>query len=811
MRPLPAALALALLLACSADPETTTAVDLTPDVGPDAAVAADADDADPSETQGGADGGGADTAQADMSAADVAVEDTGPSKPACGSAAGTLPPGLVELAWDDDGKKGQGGVGGQSWALDGKPISGLEMYEAVRFDLPHPALIHGVRVVYETLPDATDAPVTIGIYPDFGHNGFDFWRFDPLWTGDRCRGDLAVHKQATFALDKPLAIAHPGLVYVAHHRQAGGDPTSWSFDYTAGGPTGCDDPNKCCDKFARCHSAWNFPSIKDGTLGGQPFYAWNGLSMSRPYDYRVVLLVEYTEQVKASEQVFAPYAAAAINTTNRQSWGDYDGDGWDDLFTAGVKLYRNVTGTLVDVTEQSGLAAMKIAGSGGVWGDYNNDGCLDLFNFVENTTQVDSLLKSNCDGTFTNATAASGIADYQKYNTCSDAFTETRAPTPAAAWVDLDGDGWLDLYLPNFICWAKESYYIDQIWHNKGDGTFEDWTGKNGFFDYKQFPAMAFAARGVNPIDWDRDGDVDLLVNNYRLHPNLAYQNQGGGKFAELATKLGMAGKPTPVGGGKNYYGHSIGTAWGDLDNDGDFDLVVANLAHPRFWSFSNKTEVLLNNGKGVMTDLQGGWTQPAGGAGLRYQETHSVPVLADFDQDGKLDLAISATYDGRPSDFYWGQGDGTFKLDAYRSGIAVDNGWGMAVADVDHDGDLDLAAKGVLLTNQLAPAKKGQWLQVRVVGTKKCNRAAIGATVAMQAGALKLLRHVSGGGGQGGQDAASLHFGLGGAQSVGDIEVDFPGAGKVVFKGPFEAGQRLWLFEDGSVHKGWGPPPASK
>ncbi|MBI5478002.1 MAG: CRTAC1 family protein [Deltaproteobacteria bacterium] len=291
-----------------------------------------------------------------------------------------------------------------------------------------------------------------------------------------------------------------------------------------------------------------------------------------------------------------------------------------------------------------------------------------------------------------------------------------------------------------------------------------------------------------------------MYVNNYRLQTNLFFENNGDGTFTEKAGPLGLAG--TRHG---SYYGHSIGVAWGDLNNDGRFDVVVGNLAHPRFYGISDKTEVLLHGLTDTYHDLSGDWSRPASAAGLRYQETHSVPALADFDQDGNLDLVITAVYDGRPTDFYWGNGDGTFRLDAYHAGITTTNGWGVAVADIDHDGDLDLFAT-TLFVNDLPAARKGHWLQVRAVGNVAANRAALGATVRVTAGGVTRLRHVEGGTGQGCQDSLYLHFGLGSATSVEAVNVVFPGGKLVSYAGPFTVDQRLWVFEDGSTHLGWAP-----
>jgi len=316
-----------------------------------------------------------------------------------------------------------------------------------------------------------------------------------------------------------------------------------------------------------------------------------------------------------------------------------------------------------------------------------------------------------------------------------------------------------------------------------------------------------FSGRGANPLDFDFDGDVDIMVNNYHLHANLFYLNNGDGTVSEKAYKMGLQGH-ADLFGMAIQYGHSCGTSWGDMDGDGDWDLVVASLAHPRFYNFSDKTQVLINNGQGEFSDIQGDWSYPMGDAGIRYQEGHYVPVLADVDQDGILDLAISSEYNGRPTDFLWGQGDGTFKLDSYHAGIDLPTGNCMAVSDIDHDGDLDMGTRAALWRNELPGDQMGHWLQLRIIGNGGCNRAAIGATARVFAGDNMYLRYVNGGTGQGCQDSLYLHVGLGDADEVDFIEVDFPYAVTVTYDGPIAADRRLWLFEDGGLEEGWSPPP---
>ncbi len=690
--------------------------------------------------------------------------------------------GLTEISYDDGVPSTS--VREQDWAIN---ISSTEVYpfneqvlhEGTRFDLEHPAQIYGFKVMWTGLPDDMDPKTELeaGLYADFGHNGFDFWAPDPLWTGTRCAEDVVEGEWITYAFDTPITVDHPNLVYVAH-RAAPGEPV-WTFDATVEG----EDPDNLCKVFDECQSSFNMPEVQANQY-------FNGLTIQFQYHFMARLLVEYTDDVQPADKLFQEVAGSPGG--RHVSWGDYDHDGWDDLLLGKHLWHNEGDGTFSDVTVAAGLD--PVTATGGVWGDYDNDGCIDLFLFSESHTNADTLMRSNCDGTFTDVTTAAGIIDLQTYNDCGDA-NNTASPSAAAGWFDLDADGYLDLYLANFICWSDYSFFTDTVFHNQGDGTFAEITAQNGFL------LAPTPSRGVAPIDHDGDGDIDLMANNYTLKRNLFFQNNGDGTVSEQGLTTKLAG--TAVEG---YYGHTIGAAWGDLDNDGDFDHVAANLAHPRFFDFSDKTQILMNDGSGVYADNAGDWETPTSANGLRYQETHSVPVLADIDQDGVLDLAITCVYAGRPTDFYWGVGNGTFTLDAYHAGITTENGWGAAVADFDHDGDMDLFAD-LLFENTLAESDKGHWLQARAVGVT-ANRAALGATVKVTTSATTRMRHVQGGTGKGGQDSLYLHFGLGDATSVDQIEVVFPGGNTVTYPGPINVDQRVWLFEDSTTAQpGWTDP----
>ncbi len=705
------------------------------------------------------------------------LDDTGTTIPPC-SSAGETPAGSETLSWDDDGDSGS--IEDESWAYGSTALKDMRLNEAVRFDLAHPAEVLAFSVQWANLPQEPEAELTAGLWRDFGYNGFDFWPAEALWQGSICVSEIDEDGWVTYVLDEPHIVEQPGLVYVAHQREGSGTP-SFAMDQTYLG-------EGSCGSFDECHSAVNAP---DETEGGTYY---NGITFPIPYDYKVRLHVNYT-QTDPGPPTFE--LVDGVTLSSRISWGDFDGDGWDDAMVNGVRLLRNLgDGSFEDATSAAGLAG--IAGDGGVWGDYDNDGCLDYFAQADSYSRADILLHSNCDGTFTDVTTASGITDLQDANDCNNPDSNVHAPTAASAWLDIDSDGLLDLYLANMICWENELNYSDNVFLNNGDGTFTDRSGQDGF------SGLRLAARGAAPADADGDGDVDLFVNNYRLNQNLFFLNEGEGLVDEASKDAGVAGEVDSL----TAYGHTIGAVWGDLDNDLDLDLVAANLAHPRFFDFSDKTQVLLNAGDGTFDNLTEDWETPFDNpSGLRFSETHSVPVLSDVNNDGNLDLGITAVYDGRPMDFYWGQGDGSFALDVYTAGLeAVTNGWGVAASDYDNDGDTDWGTSLGLYQNVLEDTEKGHWVSVKAVGDGISNRQALGASVVVESGDQAWLRHVSGGNGQGCQDSSYLHFGLGEVLTIDRITVNFPASGVVTFEGPWDVDQRVWVYESGTSVTGWTP-----
>jgi hypothetical protein len=256
------------------------------------------------------------------------------------------------------------------------------------------------------------------------------------------------------------------------------------------------------------------------------------------------------------------------------------------------------------------------------------------------------------------------------------------------------------------------------------------------------------------------------------LQENFLWLNRGDGAFENVAPRLGVAGDEVD-----GWFGHTIGAAWGDYDNDGDLDLFTADLAHPRYIQFSNRSRLYENLGPGTEPRFRDRRAESA----IRFEETHSNPAWADVDNDGDLDLYITSIYENRRSFLYENLGrpypdsSVVFREATWLSGTRAFNGWGCGFADFDNDGDPDLvvgSGSGLrLFRNDTRSAN--HWLQVRCVGTN-ANRAGIGCRVTVRRGTRTWIREVEGGSGTTSQNSLVQHFGLGASADPVDVEVRF-------------------------------------
>jgi enediyne biosynthesis protein E4 len=464
---------------------------------------------------------------------------------------------------------------------------------------------------------------------------------------------------------------------------------------------------------------------------------------------------------------------------------DYDADGWPDILLINsmdwpghkrqrstLKLYRNNrNGTFTDVTKAAGLD-VELYGMGVAIADYDNDGFPDIFISCVGQSR---LFHNTGKGTFTDVTKAAGLLNKQGFST-------------SALWFDFDRDGLLDLFVCNYVRWSAdhdvfcsldgknksyctpEAYRGDTCWlfHNRGDGTFEDVTSTSGIFD------TSSKSLGVAMLDFDQDGWPDLLVAN-DTQPNKLYRNLRNGKFKDVAVEMGLAFSNE----GKARAGMGVDCA--DFDNSGKPGVVITN--------FDNEMLGLYRSNGKSFDDV-------AIEAGLGPASRNTLGfgcVFFDADLDGRLDLAVAnghiddtvrnirgnVGYAQAPQ-LFLNQGSAKFLEVAAQlgGGFAQSKvGRGLAVADFDRDGDLDL-----LLTTNNGPAflyrndqlAGNRSIRLHLTGTKS-NRDAIGATVRLYSNGQIQSCQVRSGSSYLSQSELPLTFGVGKQDEIEKITIDWP------------------------------------
>ena len=471
---------------------------------------------------------------------------------------------------------------------------------------------------------------------------------------------------------------------------------------------------------------------------------------------------------------------------------DYDNDGWMDILLVNgstlpdlkadkchaSKLYHNNhDGTFTDVTARSGLAHCGW-GFGVAIGDYDNDGWEDVY---ITDLKGGALYRNNRDGSFTDVTARAGVGNHGQWGT-------------SAAFGDYDNDGYLDLYIANYVdidldhlpefgsgiycqyrgipvsCGPRGMKGArDRLYHNNGDGTFTDVS------ETLNIDADLGYGLGVLWLDYDRDGCLDLYVANDST-PSLLYHNDCHGHFREVGAEAGVAYSWD----GKLQAGMGVDAA--DYDHSGLPSIAKIN--------FSDDTNNLYHNdGKGQFTDRAG----PSGFGPV------SIPFLgfgvrfADFDDDGWPDILVAnghvnpqvdnykfgVTYREHPL-LFRNLGGGRLEEDGLRAGsaLAVPRvGRGLAVADFENTGRLgalitDLAGPAVLLRN--VGSAHGHAIRIKAGGTRS-NRDGFGARVEVRAGDLAQSDEIRAGSSYLSASDPRLHFGLGPATRADMIVIRWP------------------------------------
>jgi enediyne biosynthesis protein E4 len=495
---------------------------------------------------------------------------------------------------------------------------------------------------------------------------------------------------------------------------------------------------------------------------------------------------------------------------------DYDNDGWLDIFLvngssfdpkardrkpAGYLFHNNADGTFTDVTAKAGLTRSGW-GQGCCVGDYDNDGFDDLF---VTYWGHNVLYHNNGDGTFTDVSERAGVAG------------SGRSWGAGCCFLDYDRDGHLDLFVASYVNFDPatapqpgQSPYCSYndipvpcgplgfaggtnlLYRNRGDGTFVDVSERSGVVNPRGPASMVFVGSnwratgsygmGAASADFDNDGWPDIYVACDSA-PSLLYRNNRDGTFREVAVPAGCALDENGVA----LAGMGVGVA--DYDADGWLDIVRTN--------FSEQVTTLYRNyGRGVFEAAS-----LKAGLGVNRKYVGFGVDFFDFDNDGWTDIFIAnghvyaqiakrklhLTY-RQPKILYRNLGNGRFEDVSAKSGVAIraeNLGRGCAFGDFDNDGDVDVIVNNLdgpptLLRND--GGNEHNWIAIKCVGTRS-NRSAIGTRVTVTTGEHRQIDEVMSGSSYYSQNDFRLHFGLGQATKVDGVELAWPSGVKETFR----------------------------
>ena len=488
---------------------------------------------------------------------------------------------------------------------------------------------------------------------------------------------------------------------------------------------------------------------------------------------------------------------------------DYDNDGWQDILLinsmdwAGhhrrrttMQLYRNNrNGTFSEVTHEAGLD-VELYGIGVAVSDYDNDGFPDFYITCYGQSH---LFHNNGNGTFTDVTKGAGLAGYSSLST-------------SAIWFDYDRDGHLDLLVANYVQWSPEtdifcsldgktkSYCTPEaypgttcwLFRNRGDGTFEDATGKSGLRD------ATSKSLGVTLIDYDMDGWPDVFIAN-DTQPNKLYHNNHDGTFSETALTAGVAFSEDGVARA------GMGTDAADYDNSGLPSLVVTNFSQEMVGLYRNE-------GHGFFID-----EAPRTTVGKSSRLTLGFGCFFfDFDLDGRLDLLVAnghidntitrvesaVSYAESPHLFH-NEGHGQFRdvsAQVGKSFALPKVARGCAYGDFDNDGDLD-----VLITTNNGPAflyrndgVSNHSIRFHVAGTRS-NRDGIGTNIRIWTPEGMRWLTVKSGSSYLSHSQRDVTFGLAGQTSIERAQLEWP-SGKTQELGALDGDRTYDVDEDKGI-----------
>ncbi len=490
-------------------------------------------------------------------------------------------------------------------------------------------------------------------------------------------------------------------------------------------------------------------------------------------------------------------------------WIDYDQNGLLDLYLvngAATRLYspkqklrsalyrNNGDGSFTDITLKAGVGAEGLFGMGVAVGDYDNDGFPDLFVLGYGRC---ILYHNNGDGTFTDVSAHARVENSGRW-------------ASSAAWFDYDNDGRLDLVIANYVDWSPEHnfYCGDQgpgmrsychpddfhgqpptLYHNNGDGTFTDVSKSTGV------GLKAGNGLGIVTFDYDDDGWQDIFIANDHM-PNFLFHNNRDGTFREVGYAAGVAVSAD------GQFEAGMGTDAADASGSGRLDLVVTHLDMQLARFYQNLGDQ--NFDDATLRSKIGYATYHMSGFGARFMDYDNDGARDLFMANGHVLDNIERYHAeiryAEPKLMFHSNGHGAFENVSDRLGpdfLLPRVSRGVAVGDFDNDGDLDILVNNNGQAPQLLRNDGGNanhWLEILLIGTKS-NRDGVGARVKVSTGDLILYDQRKGGMSYQSAQDPRLHFGLGSRSNVDAIEIRWP-SGSVTRLGSLRSDQIIAIKE---------------
>ncbi|MFC2131349.1 FG-GAP-like repeat-containing protein [Bacteroidota bacterium] len=446
---------------------------------------------------------------------------------------------------------------------------------------------------------------------------------------------------------------------------------------------------------------------------------------------------------------------------------DINGDKYLELLVTG-KLFENMEGEFFE--EITGDAGLSGSPSANAFLDMDNDGDLDILFIMQGAGSKSKIFINDGEGNFTG----------------SDLNIPELSSVTCFSIADINDDMYPDLFVgqlwkeypqsqPNYMLLNdKNNDFTDNtaVIYPDYDGEWnypnEEWDPDNSIVERNR------NSRGSQWVDFDNDGDLDLFVTNYFLQWDEFYENNGDGSFTDI-----IAQKNIDV----NQTGHNHGTGvdWCDYDNDGDMDLLLSQFAHPRYLQYDHRPLTIYKNNGGSGFSFTDTYDPEhyKSTIGLGYEETYAGAAWGDANNDGLADFIATTFYGCRFIDFYMQKSDNTFENRTFEFGLeGIVTGEDACWLDFDNDGKLDLAMsidrKFRLFKNYYD--LNFDWIEIDLQGKDGQENHIIGARVKVYTNNGTYMQEVSNGRGQKMQKPARLHFGLGSKADITKIEVRWPG-----------------------------------